>query len=97
MGKFEVMANSLPLGGAGHQPHTEKDPQPTAPAHRPMPRKYRAMFKEIMWLIVTIILVVCTYCWGLYVAIAAVSACVSAMICRIIHYITMKERKANGC
>ena len=40
----------------------------------------------------TIILVVCTYCWGLYVAIAAVSACVSAMGCRIIHYITMKER-----
>ena len=50
------------------------------------------MFKEIAWLIATIILVICTYCWGLYVAIAAVSACVSAMGCRIIHYITMKER-----
>ena len=101
MGKFEVMAKgALPVGDTGHQARADKDQQPAAApalAPRPMPRKYRAMFKEIAWLIATIILVICTYCWGRYVAIAAVSACVSAMGCRIIHYITMKERKSNGC
>lgn len=87
MGKFETQANvGLPAADTVRQP-----------TKCTMPRKYRAMFGEIAWIFITVGLVICTYYWGLYAAIGAVSACGSAMICRIIHYITMKERKNNGC
>ena len=75
---------------------TENAVRQAPKAQHAMPRKYRAMFGEIVWILVTAGLVVATYYWGLHAAIAAISACGSAMICRIIHYITMKERKNNG-
>lgn len=55
-------------------------------------RKVRAMAKECLWLTATAALVGCTYCWGVYAAIAAVTGCMVAIGCRIIHYITTKER-----
>lgn len=54
-------------------------------------RKFRTMAKECLWLISTAALVYCTYIWGVYAAIAAVTGCMVAIGCRIIHYITTKE------
>ena len=55
-------------------------------------RKFRTMAKECLWLTATAALVGCTYYWGVYAAIAAVTWCMVAIGCRIIHYITTKER-----
>lgn len=55
-------------------------------------RKLRTMAKDCLWLGATAALVYCTYLWGVYAAIAAVTGCVVAIGCRIIHYITTKER-----
>lgn len=56
-------------------------------------RKFRTMAKECLWLTATAALVGCTYYWGVYAAIAAVTGCMVAIGCRIIHYITTKESK----
>lgn len=56
-------------------------------------RKFRTMAKECLWLTATAALVGCTYLWGIYAAIAAVTGCMVAIGCRIIHYITTKESK----
>lgn len=55
-------------------------------------RKFRTMAKECLWLGATAALVYCTYRWGVYAAVAAIAGCVVAIGCRIIHYITTKER-----
>ena len=54
-------------------------------------RKFRTLAKECLWLATTAALVCCTYLWGLYAVIAAVTGCMVAIGCRIIHYITTKE------
>lgn len=56
-------------------------------------RKFRTTAKECLWLTATAALVYCTYLWGIYVAVAAVTGCMVALGCRIIHYITTKEKE----
>lgn len=56
-------------------------------------RKFRTMAKECLWLTATAALVGCTYYWGVYAAIAAVTGCVVAISCRMIHFITTEKEK----
>ena len=50
-------------------------------------RRRCCMVKDVAGLLIAAVLVLLTYVYGLYIAIAAVTACIVAAACRIIGYV----------